>query len=187
MRTRRNVAGLAVAIIATLTLAGCAQPQPRVIPTSASSAKPVFASDAAALAAAKKAFTGYVSASDAIGNDGGKNPQRIAPWVTTTRLKTETKEFNAFAKTGERLEGPSAISRFTLQELDQSAGKVVLTAYVCDDVSASKLLDASGADITPSAREDVVPLQVRFRNLKRSSKTLVVEGSDPWSGSDFCS
>ena len=188
MRTRKKVAALVVASVLSLTLAGCVQPSPHVIPTSAPSTKPVFASDAEALAAAKKAFTGYVGASDAIGSDGGKNPQRIAKWVTPTRLKIEVKAFDKFAATGERLDGASVISHFELQEADQSpSGKVTLTTYACDDVSGSRLIDSSGSDITPSARADVVPLQVHFQNVSNGSQVLVVEGSDPWSGSNFCS
>jgi hypothetical protein len=188
MPRRRNAAPLALAVALGFCLVGCVQPTPHVIPTSEPSTKPVFASDAAALAAAKKAFTGYVAASDAIGNDGGNDPKRIAQWVTPARLKTETKAFDDFAKTGERLDGPSVVSHFELQEVDQTpSGKVALTAYVCDDVSGSRLLDSSGADITPSARTDVVPLQVHFQNLTDGSRVLVVEGSDPWSGSNFCS
>ena len=188
MRTRKKVAALVLAIVVLLALAGCVQPSPHVIPTSAPSTKPVFASDAAALAAAEKAFEGYVTASDAIGSDGGKNPERIARWVPPARLKIETKAFNSFATTGERLDGPSAISHFELQELHQTSdGRVTLTAYACDDVSGSRLVDSSGADVTPSTRPDIVPLQVHFQNLTARSKVLVVEGSDPWSGSNFCS
>ncbi len=192
MRTRKTVAArltvTLLAIVVSLGLAGCVQPSPHVIPTSAPSTKPVFASDAAALAAARKAFTGYVAASDAIGNDGGKNPQRIAQWVTPARLKLETKAFDTFATTGERLEGPSAISHFKLQEVDQPpSGRVTVTAYACDDVSQSRLIDSTGADVTPDSRKDIVPLQVHFQNLIVGSKVLVVEGSDPWSGSNFCS
>jgi hypothetical protein len=188
MRSARIVVGILVGATAVLALAGCVQPAPRVIPTSEPSSAPVFASDAAALAAARKAYTGYVAASDAIGNDGGTNPQRIAKWVTPERLKTETKAFNTFAKSGGHLEGSSVVSHFSIERVDQSrTGKVAVTAYACDDVSNSRLIDASGTDITSPSREDVVPLEVSFQNLHSGSSTLVVEGSDPWSGTDFCS
>ena len=52
----RVVVGIGVVATAVLALTGCVQPPPRVIPTSDPSAAPVFASDAAALAAAKKAY-----------------------------------------------------------------------------------------------------------------------------------
>jgi hypothetical protein len=188
MPRRRNAAALALALLLGMSLAGCVQQPTHVIPTSEPSSKPVFESDAAALAAAKKVFDGYVQASDEIGSDGGANPERIAKWVTASRLKAEAKQFDEFAKTGEKQEGSSAITKFKLQGVDQTpSGRVSLTAYVCDDISASHLIDSSGADVTPVNRASVVPLQVHFTNQSAGSKTLVVEGSDPWSGSDFCS
>jgi hypothetical protein len=184
----RAIAGLAVAVAAALALSGCAQPTPRVIPTSQPSVTPVFASDADALAAAEKAYTGYLAASDAIGNDGGKDPERIASWVTPGRVATEVKQFNDFAKTGDHLEGASRYSDFTLQQIEQSSsGKVTLSAYVCDDVSHSRLLDATGKDVTPVTRQDIIPIQVQFQNSSAASSELLVGGSTPWSGSDFCS
>jgi hypothetical protein len=188
MRTRRNVAGTLVATVAALALMGCVQSPPRVIPTSDPSTKPVFASDAAALAAAKKAFVGYVAASDAIGNDGGKNPERIGVWVTPSRLKSEIIVFDSFAKTGNRLTGSSKLANFKLQQISQlSRGRVLLSAYVCDDVSGSRLLNAAGADVTPNTRQDVIPFQVTLKNASPNSTRLLVDGSGPWAGTDFCS
>jgi hypothetical protein len=187
MRTRRKAAGLFLVVTATLALAGCVQPSPPVIPTSEPSSTPVFATDAAALAAAKTAFTGYVAASNAIGNDGGGNSQRIAQWVTKNRLVTETSEFSKFAKTGDRLSGSATFSKFSLQQFEQSGGEVTLTAYVCDVVAGSRLLDSAGRDITPSSRQDVLPLSVRFRSKSKGSRVLLVDGSDPWGGTNFCS
>jgi hypothetical protein len=178
---------LAVAVIATLTLCGCVPPSPAVIPTAVPTATPIFASDADALAAAKKVFQGYVEASDAIGNDGGARPERIAPWVTPSRLTAETREFADFAKTGERLSGSSVLSRFELQQLSQTkSGLVRLTVYVCDDVSGSRLISPTGIDITPALRTNVIPLQVHFENATSGSQSIRVGGSDPWRGSNFC-
>jgi hypothetical protein len=187
MRTRRKAVGIVIAVAATLALAGCVQPSPPVIPTSVPSTKPVFASDAAALAAAKKAFTGYVAASNAIGNDGGTNPQRIDAWVTPSRVKTEAAAFAKFAKSGDHLTGLATFSKFSLEQLRDSNGHVSLTAYTCDEVAGTRLVTSSGTDITPASRQDEIPLQVRFENKSNGSTVLLVEGSDPWSGSNFCS
>jgi hypothetical protein len=187
MPTRKIAAAVVVSAAAALILAGCVQQAPGVIPTSEPSSKPVFASNAAALAAAKKAFTGYVAASNVIGNDGGNQAQRIEPWVTTSRLAVEETAFSKLAASGNKLSGASTFYKFSLQELDQSSGRVSLTAYACDSVAASRVLNSSGVDITPAARQDVIPLEVRFENKSKGSRTLLVEGSDPWSGTNFCS
>jgi hypothetical protein len=187
MRTRTKAAGLLLVVTATLALAGCVQPSPPVIPTSEPSSTPVFATDAAALAAAKTAFTGYVTASDQIGNDGGANPQRITPWVTKDRVSLEIKQFDTFAKTGNHFVGSSTFTYFRLQQISQSpGGNVVLSVYACDDLTDSRLISPTGADITPSTRQNITPIQVEFENAKAGATTLLVEGSTIWSGKDFC-
>jgi hypothetical protein len=190
MRTRKRVAAPLVAtllaIVVSLGLAGCVQPSPHIIPTSTPSTKPVFASDAAALAAAKRAYVAYLAMSDRIGNDGGSNPQRIAPLVTKDRISVEVKQFDTFARTGDHFSGSSSFSKFHLQQLTQTGRDVSLSAYACDDVSNSRVIDATGADITPPTRRDIYPIQIEFRNLKAGSSTLQVEGSTLWSGQDFC-
>ena len=188
MRTRRNALALALAAMVVLSVAGCVQPPTHVIPTSEPSSKPVFASNAAALAAAKKAYVGYLAASDAISQDGGKNPQRISPWVTKDRAAIEIKQFAGIAKTGDHIDGSSSFSIFRLQQLTQSpAGHVELSAYVCDVVSNSRIIDRSGSDVTPSTRQDVIPIEVDFQNVKTGARSFLVEGSTPWSGTNFCS
>lgn len=188
MRITSSPGCLVVAIAATLALAGCVQPPPHVFPTAAPSAAPVFKSDAEALAAAKTAYSGYSAASDAIGADGGKDPERIAVWVTPRDLSREIKVFDDFADTGDRLVGTSVISRFSLEQVSHLGhGRVSLSAYACDDVSGSRLLNSSGADVTPSRRKSVVPLEVRFDNAKAGSTRLLVDGSVPWPGANFCS
>jgi hypothetical protein len=186
MRTRKKVAAFVLAIVVSLTLAGCVQQSPHVIPTSAPSTTPVFASDAAALAAATKAYVAYLAVSDQIGNDGGADPQRIEPLVTKDRVSAEVKQFDSFARTGDHFSGSSTFSTFHLQQLTQTGGKVSLSAYACDDVSNSRVIDATGVDITPLTRRDIYPIQIEFRNSKTGSSKLLVEGSTLWTGQDFC-
>lgn len=188
MRTPQKAIGFTIATAAVIALAGCVQNPTHVIPTADPTVAPVFASDADALAAAKTTYLAYSRASDAIGADGGKNPLRIANLVTRDDLATETTVFDSFSKTGERLIGSSVISHFQLQEVDQSRnGIVTLTAYACDDVSASRLISKSGIDVTPVNRQEIVPLQVHFKNARSGSKVLLVNGSERWSGKNFCS
>jgi hypothetical protein len=176
------VAGLA------LVLTGCVpQPHP-IVPTSQSTVAPVFKSDAAALAAAKKAYEGYSSTSDAIGRDGGQNPERIARWVTPARLIGELKDAKSLAASHQHLEGSTAFNSFALQRSAQSGSGVArVDVYVCVDVSQTKLLDATNRDVTPANRAVVVPLEVEFKSPSPRATSLVLSESTPWSGKNFCS
>lgn len=181
-----RLSAIAAAIAATLAVAGCAEPPPPVIPTSQPSTAPVFATDADALAAAEKTYAGYQAASDAIGRDGGADSDRIAEWVTPSMVATEKKQFKSLTRIGDHLAGTSSFRNFRLQEIEQRAGAVYLTAYLCDDVTNSRVLDAEGDDVTPPARQGVIPVEVAFRNSPTGSARLLVEGSTVWTGRNFC-
>jgi hypothetical protein len=188
MRKPSHVAGLMVAIAATLVVTGCVQSGPRVIPTAPETVKPVFASDAEALAAAEKAYKAYLAVSDAVGSNGGKDTGPLERVVTPKWLPTELRSYASLEKSGETMRGTSRFTSFTVQQFSQSsAGLVTLTAYVCDDLSNVRVISATGADVTPTTRQAVIPLQVHFRNSIPFESALLVEGSDPWAGSDFCS
>jgi hypothetical protein len=188
MHSARIVVGIVVGATAMLTLAGCVQPPPHVIPTSEPSAAPVFASDAAALAAAKKAYLAYLAVSDEVGNDGGANPERLKMVVTRAWLPTEVKSYAAFAKTGDRFTGSSGVGSFTLQRRDQSAkGYASVVVYACLDLSNAGVVDNEGKVVSPVGAQGELPLEVSFVGKSANSRLLIVDRSAPWSGQNFCS
>lgn len=187
MRLFTRAAGATLAIATCLMLGGCLAPQSSVIPTSTPISAPVFASEEEALAAAVAAYEAYLAVSDLIGNEGGKNPERLAGVVSGALLASETDAYVEFAATGNRLTGHSAYKSFTLQRVHESAGEVEVVAYVCADVSGSRLLNSENEDVTPPSRSDFLPLEVFFTNESRGSSTLLMGGSEPWPSQDICS
>jgi hypothetical protein len=187
MRILRSAAGLTFALLIAASLGGCTPPPRHVIPTSEPSVKPVFKSDAEALAAAEKAFKGYLATSDLIVNDGGRDPYRIRPWVTKKWLPSELKPYKSVAESGRRLVGTSSFSHFALQQYQSDDGDVVIEAYACDEVEGIRVVDATGKDVTPSDRQESVPLELEFVNSSAQSRNLIVNRSRIWSGTDYCS
>ncbi|HEX4058901.1 MAG TPA: hypothetical protein VHX87_11370 [Galbitalea sp.] len=187
MRITLKAAGLSAALIATLALAGCVQPPPPVIPTSAPSATPVFTSDAAALEAAKTAYTGYLAASDAVAHDGGTGLNRLRSWVSNRQFERDTKSFEEMQSEGHHTIGSSSFERATLQSSVASPdGGAVVVVYLCIDISKTMLLDSNGVNVGKD-RPLFIPLQVTFKSERPASAALDVDGSVPWSGADFCS
>ena len=190
MRTRKKVAALVVAsvlaIVVSLTLAGCVQPSPRVIPTSAPSTKPVFASDPAALAAAKKAFKGYLSVSDEVAHDGGSEVSRLVPLDSASQFKRDTKSFAEMHAEGHHTIGDSEFSDVALQSSEVLNGKAQVVAYICMQIGGTQLLDSTGANVGAN-RPLAVPLEVSFVSRAIGDTTLLVDRSDTWTGTDFCS
>ncbi|MDQ1547300.1 MAG: hypothetical protein QOH69_2204 [Actinomycetota bacterium] len=186
MRTRKKVAALVVASVLSLTLAGCVQPSPHVIPTSEPSTKPVFASDAEALAAAKSAFTAYLSVSDEVAHDGGAQVSRLAPLDSASQFKRDTKSFAEMQAEGHRTVGDSEFSDVALESSEVSNGKAQVVAYICMQIGGTQLLDGAGANVGAN-RPLAVPLEVSFVSRAIGDKTLLVDRSDAWNGTDFCS
>ncbi len=186
MRRRRNAAAFTVAAVAVFALAGCVQSAPQVIPTTTPSSAPVFASDAAALAAAKKAYVAYLAVSDQIGNEGGANAVRLAPLVTKNWLPTEIESYATFAKTGEHFTGVTSFESFRLQSFEVVRRYAEVAVYVCANVSRTRLVDATGADITPASRQAVYPVVASFESAVTASQKLLFAGSEPWSGKSYC-
>jgi hypothetical protein len=187
----RNRAALAVTLAAiafvTLTTSGCVQHTTRVIPTSPPSVAPVFKSDAEALAAAEKAYTAYLAVSDVIGGDGGKDPQRLAPLVTTKWLPTELTSYKAVALSGDRFVGSSSYNHFKLQSRDENTLRVSsVVVYSCLNISRSRTFNSENKDVTPPGRIQVLPLVVSFESAFNGSSRLILSGSEPWSGQNFC-
>jgi hypothetical protein len=187
MRITSKAAGLVVAMAATLVLAGCVQPPPTVIPTADPTSKPVFKTDADALAAAKSAFTDYVSASDAVAHAGGTTASQLGVLDTPTQLARDEKTFKRMSSLGERTTGTTAVSQVRLQSTQTtSIGRVRLSIYVCMDISGTRLVDAAGHTVS-GARPSDVPLIASFVNSAAGSNKLLFDGSVKWQGTNFCS
>jgi len=182
-----RLAKLAVPIIAAVVLSGCAPDAPPIVPTSAPTIRPVFASDEEALAAAKTAYTEHLMASDEVAHDGGRGLERLAARETPSELARDQKSFAPMRDAKQHVSGLSSFSSFRLQRAElQSNSKELVIAYACLDVSKTRLLDQSNRDITPDG-VDVIPLQLTFESATTGSTFLLLDGSTTWSGSDFCS
>ena len=184
-RTPRRLAALLLAGATLASLAACApaEPEPTTPPPPVDSAtdEPIFASDEEALAAAVAAYEAYLEASDAITADSGANSDRIRAVTTQSFAKQSEADFAAFAKAGLRTEGSTTIDSPRL--IEASGGGRFVEMYACQDVSGVTVFNAAGDDVTPGDRDDRIPLIVR---TKEGDARLVVDGSQVWSGDNFC-
>lgn len=173
----------AVAMLGVLALGGCGggAPIPTLPPTPGAL---IFATEEEALAAAEEAYAAYSEVSDLISNEGGTEPERIAPFVTNEQLTREIETANYFASQGLRAVGRPRITKFDLQQFFEANGEAEVVVYVCLDVSDVAVVDASGADVTPPDRAPVVGLEVSL--VGASADSLLIASSEAWAGSSFC-
>ena len=120
----------------------------------------MFASDEEALAAAELAYRNYIAVSDQIANDGGAGAERLEPFVSEELYRQQAQEYADVLSQGLRATGASTFDTFNLESYDTESG--VIRAYVCIRVSNIRVVDMAGLDVTPSTRNNDLPLQIAF-------------------------
>ena len=176
-----------VAIATVALLSGCVPQEPVITPEPEPSSTPVFASDEEALAAATDAYAKYLEVSDQITADGGANPERIARYVTSTQLPKEVSAFQELIDADVKTQGESKFDVVKLQQYsDNLDGTASIVVYLCVDVSAVRVVDSSGIDVTRGDRIDRFPLEVGFAIEIATPKVPLISRSAPWTGTNFC-
>jgi hypothetical protein len=182
---RAVLAACAVAL-AVGCLAGCTSPDADADPTKTPkpTPTPVFTSDADALAAATDVYTKYVRASDDIGHDGGKNPERISPYVNKAGLANEVEQAKKLAEEHAHEVGYTKINNVILQGREEVAGIATVTIYACQDLSDVDVLDANGSTLIAPDRADFVAYVAKLQSSSNGS--LIVQSNKYWSGGGIC-
>lgn len=184
MRSALPLTTLTLAVVVLLT--GCVPQDPDVVPPPASTTEPVFASDEEALAAATDAYKAYLAMSDLIAQEGGENPERIAPLVTEEWLEEELKAFDQLSEAGHSQAGSIGVSDFELQANQLGLdGSPNIGAYFCLDFSDVEVISNEGVNVTPTSRPAEVTVEVQFVG-KLSGPVLLVERIEPWPASGIC-
>ena len=182
-----KVLGLALLAGLALGLAGCTQPNVRVIPRSEPSAKPVFASDADALAAAKAAYVAYLKVAGQVIDDGGANPSRAHSVVTPTEYRVEAAEFKQFRTNRWHGTGEIQISSISLQGYFPTHESGIVSVYVCLDISETNVLNSAGQSVVSPNRPSVQAIQAGFDLVGLRPVKLKLASNEPWAGGGVCS
>ncbi|QNE46253.1 hypothetical protein F1C58_04565 [Glaciihabitans sp. INWT7] len=185
----RIIPRIFVATVAvTLMLSGCVPATPSASTPPKPTATPVFASEAEALAAATKAYAAYSAASDMVTSQGGANPERISPFVSVNQLSRELKGFKYYEENAVSSVGNTKFDSVRIETYSGAAQKdFELSVLLCSDISAIRLVDSSGTNITPANVPNRSPLEVGFELGAPPKAKLIVSRSDSWTGTDFCS
>src|SRR5690554_2465414 len=136
----------ALALAATVLLTGCVPQDPAIDPPPEPTSEPVFASDEEALAAATDAYKAYLEMSDLIAQEGGKDPERIAPFVTEEWLEQELEGNKALAASGRHLVGSVKLTGSALQQIYLESGSTVIVIYSCVDPNGARVVTSDGDD-----------------------------------------
>lgn len=187
MRIPGRRCGAATALLlAALVLTGCSREAPAAEPAGKATPapSPIFTSDADALAAAVEVYKKFEAASDAIGRDGGANPERIKPYVSQAGYEFELSQAKKYVEENSRGVGAAVLNNAKLQSYREQDGVARVAMYVCEDISNVDRIDASGRSLVGPDREDYVDYEVVLEG--RSREGLVILSNDFWTGGGIC-
>jgi hypothetical protein len=171
-----------LAMSTALVLAGCAQTSsPPVRPSSPVPTPAASAVASVLVSAAEQQYLKYFKVSGDVLRDGGRNPERLRPYVTGAEYKTEQALATSVRQTGRRLVGPTTTRNFTVQS--QSTASHRLRAYACVDNKTSRIVDAAGKDVTPAGRVSRSTLLLTFDT---SGPQPLLAASEQWTGASVC-
>ncbi|TGY37655.1 hypothetical protein E5344_08180 [Microbacterium laevaniformans] len=137
------------------SIVGCTpQSTPSPAPSSSSS---TFSSDAEAFAAAEATYRAYVDATNARRADPTSVPDPN-DFLSGQALDDEISTASTLSERGWRITGNTEIAsiRYIAKESESHL------LQICLDASATRVLDSSGADVTPTNRTTMQSLAVRF-------------------------
>ncbi|WP_226532899.1 hypothetical protein [Microbacterium paraoxydans] len=156
---------LAALAASVALLAGCSPgPEPTPTPTAA------FASEEEAFAAAEATYRAYNDASNA--RRSGDVTARPDSYLVGAALEADLEASDYLRAEGLQVTGDVKITTFRGLRADIDTQNASLTALVCLDVSRTRVVDAAGTDVTPTARARTIAL---FTTMSASGDTFQVE------------
>lgn len=178
---------LALCALAVVPLSGCAASPVRTpAPTKTTdAAAPLFATDEEALAAAEEAYAAYLAASDEVLAGGGVSTEALETIAIGQALDFEKAGAADFAAGGLHAIGATNFTTHRLQSVQPGAEWAVeVRLYVCDDLSAVDLLDASGESKALPDRAVHIPFLIAI--VGDAASTLKVSEKELWVEGNFC-
>lgn len=148
------MAAAALSALLALGLAGCTPEAPTPTPTPT----PAFSNDDQAFAAAEATYRAYAAAENAQREDpASPDPQKF---LIGNALEDDIASQRRFHELGLHLVGDSVVTAFEEATVSEHLDQV--TAVICLDSTASRLIDAAGNDVTPADRDPTLALVASF-------------------------
>lgn len=136
----------AALVAAAVGLAGCT---PGPAPT------PLFTSEADAFKAAEQVFRDYIESVNAENGNPSADSQKF---LAGKALEDDIASVRDMQSSGKKIVGVTTVSGYKSESYVTESRTVA--SFACLDVSATRIVDANGNDITPKGRPPVVAVDV---------------------------
>ncbi|WP_143740739.1 hypothetical protein [Microbacterium sp. SZ1] len=166
LRSRSSCLTLGAVAVLIGMLSACAPP-----PAPTPSPTPAFASEEDAFAAAEKVYRAYNDAENA--ERGGDHTADPNSYLTGPALETALSSRRLVEQAGWTLVGDGEVDTFSGTKAHLTASPAKVAARVCLDVAGTRVLDKSGADVTPADRLTRVLLDIEF--ITESDRLLIAK------------
>jgi len=167
MNPRRSPLITTAVVAAAIGLAACTPaPVPEPTPT------PLFASEAEAFKAAEQVYRDYIAAVNAEESTPASNPQRF---LVGQALEEDISSVRDLESAGKRIVGATVVSGFDGRSF--ASQSMMVTSLACLDVSATRIMDASGNDVTSKDRALIVAVNVSMTLVSKEFKIARMDAS----------
>ncbi|WP_374945343.1 hypothetical protein, partial [Agreia sp.] len=117
---------------------------------------------------------------DLVLSEGGVEPERVSVVAESKALEKFFSDARDFRDGGLRLVGATAFDSVSVQQASESH----VSFYVCDDVSQTDLVNASGTSLVKADRIARSPWQITAE--MSGDHVLRISKKDLWAGENFC-
>lgn len=156
--------GIAAGILAVAVVLGGCTPGPAPTPTPT----PLFTSEAEAFKAAEAVYREYVDVLNAsTSGDAKADPLRF---LVGSALEDSIGEVRDREAKGITIDGSLKITAFGGVSADLSKGSSTVEASACIDLTAARVIDKSGADVTPPDRSKEAKFTLEFVEIRGALK-----------------
>lgn len=151
---------IALPLLLVLTLTGCGSP-PVALEPEPTPEELAFATEEEALAAATEVYLRSVEIGEAIGRDGGLNPERLAEVATGAFLSDSVAGFEFLEREGLVVVGFTEVSDVELDRFEPRAAQPI-AAFLCEDISEIDVIGPDGRSVVDGGRPDSNFYRVSF-------------------------
>lgn len=188
-KSRRAIGALILVLLgfgAAVGASGCTPqettPPPTPSPTSVTTT-PALPSNEEALAIVEELVPKFLAAEAAV-TAGQASVESLVPITTTTHMELLRGSVSELQAAGRKTIGTPKIDNLEVQSVTERGGQILISAYGCYDFTDFDMVDSSGLSTRGAGVSDRFSVVVSVVNQANGN---LWDGSEPWSGNDYCS